>query len=260
MRAQKFDVTVRSTFPLTFIGVFFSYAMPGGVGGDVVKGFYLLKDQNHRKLAAATTIFMDRIVGLYAMTFLAAIAVMLNWNFVMNKPELRAIATGIFAAFLIFTVSFAFAFSNRVHVSSTRQKLFSKLPFGARLAEIYTSIHAYSQNLKAFTFAFLLSLASQLVTVAVFKIIGEAMGESVPWVTYAFVIPIGLIATAIPISPAGVGVGQAVFLVLFTWKLGRQTTLGPNLATSYQVLVFLWGLVGAYFYFTRKKPVIEEAA
>lgn len=69
---------------------------------------------------------------------------------------------------------------------------------------------------------------------------------------FFFLIPLGLIATAIPVSPGGIGVGQAVFLALFTWYGGLEPSLGPTLITIYQVMTALISLIGAVLYFMRK--------
>ena len=61
-------------------------------------------------------------------------------------------------------------------------------------------------------------------------------------------------AVAIPISPAGIGVGQAVFLTLFTWYNGVESSMGPTLITINQVCLALWGVVGAWFYFFQMEP------
>jgi uncharacterized membrane protein YbhN (UPF0104 family) len=83
---------------------------------------------------------------------------------------------------------------------------------------------------------------------------GAAMGMiDVPWQAYFFVVPVGSMITAIPISPAGVGVGQAAFDALFNLYLGYNSHLGASVVTVQQMMMLLFGLIGAYFYVRRKK-------
>jgi hypothetical protein len=63
--------------------------------------------------------------------------------------------------------------------------------------------------------------------------------------------------TAIPISPAGVGVGQMAFYFLFNLYLGQKSQVGPTLATIFQVLQFGLSVFGA-FYFVRRKGEIKQ--
>ena len=44
LRKQGIDMSFSQVFRLTMIGQFFNYMVPGGVGGDVVKGYYLVRD------------------------------------------------------------------------------------------------------------------------------------------------------------------------------------------------------------------------
>jgi uncharacterized membrane protein YbhN (UPF0104 family) len=82
----------------------------------------------------------------------------------------------------------------------------------------------------------------------------------IPFAAYFFVVPLGFIATAVPISPAGVGVGQMAFLFLFNTYLGYKTSLGPTAITILQVLQFVFGLVGAWFFIRRKESMKEIQA
>ncbi len=64
---QKRHIHRWEAFKLSLIGIFFSYAMPGGVGGDVVKSFYFHKDHPSSKVIALTSVLIDRVMGLYVM-------------------------------------------------------------------------------------------------------------------------------------------------------------------------------------------------
>lgn len=252
LRAQNFDVTTKDTLPLTYIGLFFNYAMPGGVGGDVVKGYYLVKEQKERKMAAATSILMDRLIGFYGMTCLALVALTFNLKVLSQRPQLQSLATAIIAVFLSFSIIFCVAFSRRVHGHRFFDYIFAKLPGGALLQRFYTVIHSYRQDLKTLWLALLLSLASQVITIFLFIFAGTIIhAEPISWQAYTMVVPLGLIAMALPLAPAGLGVGQAAFLVLFTWNLGYESTVGPAVITIYQLSFFLLGLIGAFLYFRR---------
>ena len=51
--------------------------------------------------------------------------------------------------------------------------------------------------------------------------IAQAMGETtIPISAYFFLVPVGTVVQALPISPAGIGVGQAAFFFLFNHYLG----------------------------------------
>jgi len=55
-------------------------------------------------------------------------------------------------------------------------------------------------------------------------------------------VPLGLMVTAVPISPAGLGVGQVTFLALFQMA---ATSQGANLFTLYMASSALVNISGA---------------
>ena len=81
----------------------------------------------------------------------------------------------------------------------------------------------------------------------------------VPVKAYVFAVPLGLIATALPISPAGVGVGQVAFSYLFDWSTGVKSAIGSNLITAHQIVTFFLSLSGGVFYLRRPKPAPPAA-
>ena len=259
MRGQGFVLGIKETLPLSFIGMFFNYAMPGGVGGDLVKGYYITQGFPKRRTAAATSVLMDRLVGFVGMILMSMVAILIKFDMIVSRHELKLIAVAVTALFFVFAAFFAFAFSRRVYHHPLVDKVLSKLPAEKSIRKIYEAVHSYRSAPRYFWYSCALTVASQSFMLLFFILIGNALEiENVPPIMYAFVIPLGLIVTAIPIAPAGIGVGQASFLVLFNWALGHESRLGPTLVTAHQLISFLLGLVGAYFYFRRKGPKFEK--
>lgn len=261
MRGQGLRSSVGYTLPLTFIGLFFNFVMPGGVGGDVLKGYYLVLDHPRQKFASAVSIFMDRLVGFFVMIATAFIALFFNWEAVSRSQELRSVSLATGALFCCFVVFFALALSRRlgrvVFEGGLGRLVFEKIPGGGHLRRFYDQVHAYRSDPKAFFIATFLSGLTQIPSVGFVYLVATSMGVTdIPLSVYFFLVPVGTVVTALPISPAGIGVGQAAFYFLFSLYLGKSSQLGPTAITLMQVLNFCWGLVGAYFYLHRKKPVV----
>lgn len=260
LRGQGFPVGAKQTLPLTLIGLFFNYAMPGGVGGDIVKGYYLMQDYPARRTAAATSVAIDRLIGLAGMVATSLVAVALNLETVRSRPELVSLAIGVAGLFLAFATFFALAFSRRLYGHRFVDIALSRLPGGRLIRQIYEAVHSYRTAMPSFWKACALTLLSQSFALTFFILIGRAMGfVDVPIVAYVFAVPLGLIVTALPISPAGVGVGQVAFSYLFDWSIGAKSAIGSNLITAHQIVTFLLSLSGAVFYFRRKKPDFSAA-
>lgn len=260
MRAQGIESDIRHSLPLSFIGMFFNFVMPGGVGGDVIKGYYLLQEFPRRKVAAAVSIFMDRMVGFFIMITTAFLAVFFNWNEVSQSRQLQSVAAGVSVLFVGFIVFFTLALSRRLgqrvfHEWGLGELVFVKMPGGGKIRHIYDVVHAFRKEPKYFFWACVLSVGNQILLVAFIVAVAWAMGvRDIPLMVYFFIVPVGTVVMALPISPAGIGVGQAAFYFLFSLYLGKQSQLGPTSVTVMQATNFALGLVGAIFYLSRKKP------
>ena len=254
LQARGFAVRHRDTFPLYLIGLFFNYAIPGAIGGDVVKAFYLTKDHPKRKIEAVTTVAMDRLLGLYAMAMLALMAILLDLNLVLTNLRMQWVALIIFALFLAMSLFFISAFSSWLKSRPVFQIRLARLPAGATFLGLYESVHAYRAHWPVLGKTLLISLAAQFVAVFFMWVVGQALGyREVSPITYLFAVPIGFMLSALPLSPAGVGVGQMAFLFLFSLHLGTSSEVGPAVITVFQIALFAWGLVGAVFYLRRKQ-------
>ena len=257
LRGQGFQTTVARTLPLSFIGLFFNFAVPGGVGGDVVKGYYILQDHPEKKYAAAVSIFMDRVIGLFVMIGTAFVALVFNWHIVEKSNELKSVAYAVSLLFAAFFVFFFFSFSRVLQHSAFGRWLFHKAPGARRIKHVYEALHSYRKAPSAIGLSILLSLVSQVLLVAFVYAIGLRMdGAEIPISVYFFLVPVGTVVTAVPISPAGIGVGQAAFYFLFNHYLEHESSLGPASVTANQIISFAWGLLGAFFYLRRKAPPV----
>src|SRR5262249_39380733 len=89
LKCQGFHTSVPSTLSLTFIGLFFNLAMPGGVGGDLVKGYYVVQDNPGRKMASAASVFVDRFIGFIGMVIMSLVALMINLHLMDGREDLK---------------------------------------------------------------------------------------------------------------------------------------------------------------------------
>jgi uncharacterized protein (TIRG00374 family) len=260
LRAQGFPFSQWQTLPLTFMGLFFNFVMPGGIGGDVVKGYYLLRSHPERRVLAATTLLMDRLLGMYAMVCISALVLALGYAAVQGNHEWGYWMVLVFGLFVVMTAGIVLTFS----VSLNRYPRFASwlhgIPGGAFVQRIYDAIHSYRKDPFAFCRALALSVLSQFsVIVFVWFFARATSSPKVPFSTYLFIVPLGLISMALPVTPAGVGVSQAAIYYLYKMYTGIDSHVGPDALTAYQIALLCWGLLGAYFYVTRKKSAQPTA-
>jgi uncharacterized protein (TIRG00374 family) len=238
--------------------LFFNFALPGSIGGDVVKGYYLVKDHPERKVDSVLSILIDRILGLYSFFVLTLIAVLWDFNFVMSHEKIRWVAGFSLLVFLGMTVFFLVAFSSRLSAVSGLDYIGRR--FG-RLHTLLEAFHRFGKDRRTIAISVLISLLAQFFILCFFYQFAQAYGEpDVTWKAILFAVPMGFVVTALPISPAGVGVGQVAFQYLFQTYLGKTTSFGTISITALQITTLAWAMVGALVYLRRGKVSSLSAA
>ncbi|MGE0762483.1 MAG: lysylphosphatidylglycerol synthase transmembrane domain-containing protein [Bdellovibrionales bacterium] len=250
--SRGFTTSYLEATRLFLIGTFFNYALPGSIGGDVVKGYYIAQDNPQRRVDAVLTVILDRLLGLYAMVILALSAIVVNWPRVAAEMRLKSLALGTLIVFLLMTLFWLAAFSRRFSQLLQVDRWLQKLPLQEKLLRLYRATQAYSTCKSILLKALILSAVAQVISTGFMMMVGFATGHSeISIGTYFFAVPLGFIAASLPIAPAGLGVGQVAFLVLFQLYSGQASQLGQVAITAFQMALLAWGLVGALLYLQR---------
>ena len=264
LHCNDLAVSFLQAFRLTWIGVFFNNVVPGLTGGDVVKAIYVARITG-KKTRPILSVLVDRVLGLIALAILAAIAV--SFNFANFRTLGWTIYVGL-GLLLGGTICF---FSRRVRRKLRLDTLLSKLPAAAMLKQIEQAIYFYKSHMKGLCLWLFLSILNHIVGVIGVYLIGEALGLDLSLGAYLVLIPVINIASAVPIAPAGWGVGEYLYQKLFTdYCLGLQivhpqTTLMPTLALVlsiiYRLHIMLWSLLGAVFLiFEKSRPTTARVS
>lgn len=259
LRGQNLHFSFAATMKLTLIGVFFGFALPSSVGGDAVKAFILAKNNAEARLTVVNSVFMDRLFGLIAMLLMALMAMAIDFANVNRNLELRLIATSALVLTTGLLAFLAFAFLIDLEKSRRVKKIVDMIPVGL-LLRLYSDIRRYTRSKKALVIAIGISFLAQLSTNVFMMTIAHAVGaEGIDTLVFFTAVPIGFMVMSVPIAPAGIGVGQVAFLTLFQLYSGTDTDLGSTVITAQQVGLFVYGLLGAYYY-TRESKFIAAAS
>jgi hypothetical protein len=126
-------------------------------------------------------------------------------------------------------------------------RLLQKLPAGEYFVKLYEAVKAYEANRHYVFKGMAISVGIHCGIIAVLILISQTLGgfESVPMDKFFFLVPFGLLVTAIPIAPAGLGTGHVAFLGLFK-MVGSNA--GADLFTAYVTLQIVISLIGGIFY------------
>ncbi|MEQ1722031.1 MAG: lysylphosphatidylglycerol synthase transmembrane domain-containing protein [Pseudobdellovibrio sp.] len=252
-------VPVLKIFKLNLVGYFFNYFIPGGVGGDIVKALELSKDKSTTRSAALSTVMSDRIFGLFAMVSLTFI--FLSIEYVINKEE-YILKFLILSAILFFGITFAllflpFALIRLSNILSTKSS--SVL---LKLEKLVTSLHftfTTFKNIKIQFKSFALSLVGQVLAIYFMFEVVRVLGVAQPsFFVFFSLCCFCFVASAIPIFPAGIGVGQAAIYVMFSNisdDLGKATITAIS---ALQIFNLFYALIGGVLFSFMPKVNTEN--
>lgn len=245
-------IPFKETFKLSLMGLFFNFTMPGSVGGDFVKGYYLIKKQKGGKMKMAISIFLDRFSGFYTMTLTSLVALFFYIVIDVQHPylaQLKSLWVFVLVLYILLSVVLIMCFSQKFY--KTFQKFLIKYVWN-----LFNIKKGRDVKFLPFSY-FLKAMALSLLTLAFCVIFFEAsailMGFDIPFWIYLYAVPLGFVCMSVPISPGGIGVGQVATLALFSYGLGRDTQVGPATMSAFHIIGILWGLVGAVIYLQIKQ-------
>lgn len=248
LKAQGFDVKLVFLVQSFSVGMFFSNFLPSTVGGDLSRMYDLWRKLNV-KGKAATTIFLDRIFGLYALILIGFFATFYAGQVHIVVPNVELIL-----GFLVLIMSCAIY----VVFGALRRPIqwfFSLKLNGLRFFKkiVIRLLDSVSDLFGNWTLVFQLTgiaLIVQSVNVASFYLIGIALGMQVTFVDMAVIIALLNTALLLPISINGIGVREAVTVFL----------LGAYFVDSVVAVSFAWiglgfvvfqGILGGCFFMLR---------
>ncbi len=195
---------------VTWIGYFYASLLPGVGGGDVVRGFYVLRETPGAKFRTTSTLLADRALGLYASLCLGAVAVARAGAWERGPGEgLGALRFSVAVLLTLSTaVACALLWGPLRRVACMILPVRFRIPFGQ-------AMDAYAADPRTLALGFLLSLASTGLFIAAFWLAGRTLGVELSLVRALLVVPLVFIANALPLAPGGLGVGETAAAVLF---------------------------------------------
>jgi len=249
LRALDIRLPLKQAFLLTWIGNFFNTTLPGAVTGDLVKGYYIVKlDRGEGKTKALMTLLIDRATGLFGLIVMASLSLLINWQLIMAQPKLQPLALFIVALFLGIVVFYTLILFPFQEGRDPFIKLFSKLPQRDLLLKVYNTFKLYQHRWRTLAATLLISIAVHSCAAFLFFLVARTLGmAAIKLATQMFIMPIGLITTAIPLAPGGIGIGHAVFETLYL-LIGISS--GADIFNLFIVIQLAVYLLGGIVYFT----------
>lgn len=265
VRALDLPFGVRDAYRLSFVGIYYNTFFPGSVGGDLLKAYFIAHAHPERKTRAVASVIADRALGLFGLILFVAVTGSVAWAAgdprLTGNADLQRIVRimSIIAGVSIVLFGLLGFVLHREERFATRLRFIPKV--GNSLAEAWFAVCEYRRRPKAVVFGAVLSAVSHFALVfalhSASRVFPPINPDDLATISEHMVIaPIGFIAQAIPVSPGGVGVGEAVFAWLY--KLcDRPESRGMVARLSLRMVEWLIGLSG-YLVYLRMKAEVKE--
>ena len=259
LEAQGLHLPLGRATRISLVAQFFNSFLLGSTGGDLIKAYYAARETHHKKTEAVTTVFVDRLVGLWAMLLFAGLMMAPNIRLLLTSRDLGLPALFILSMFGAVSVVLGLAFWGGVSKRFPRARHYLRqLPKGALLERSLDSCRQFGKQYRFLFRTVAISLLINLVWVLQVIVLGNGLGLIMPSVALFVIVPIVFCISALPITPNGLGVRENLFvLMLAVLAVPRTAALSVSLLVSAEGL--FWSLVGGLVYMgVRGREHLEE--
>jgi uncharacterized protein (TIRG00374 family) len=259
--ALGFGIKYLEAFSLSMIGLLFTVVIPGSVGGDVIKAYYVGMRVPNRRAHAFTTILMDRYLGLLSLLTVGALGVAWNLRVIVTSKVMITLATFVVASFVGGCLSLLIGVFFSRQVTALLRRFEGRVPLVQHAVRSCEALEQFRAKPWVLVIGVLMSLPSHLVACLGMHVAMVMVGaQAMPLERFLLAVPLGLISTVIPLTPGGVGIGQIAFLKLFDSLAPGSGQSAANAFTVYQslqVAVYLTGFVN-YLSHKRAEPAPQS--
>lgn len=263
LRVQGVHLSWWRLYGLLMVGLFFSLFIPGGTGGDLIKGYYLLKEAPvGRKTSAALSVVMDRLLGLLGVAILAGTITAVRWDWLTQLP---LTANCVYTALAVLGASVAGIFLAGF-ISGMRlvHALPEKMPGRNFLATVSGAYALYGRAWLPTICAILLSVLGHAAHYTTFWCSSRAIEDSGPRKPTALEIysalPVIETVSALPITPGGLGTREKLFDEMLTPLADLDEGVAPAISVLGYLCIAFWGVVGGLCYIFYRPSARERQA
>ncbi|MCP4179189.1 MAG: flippase-like domain-containing protein [bacterium] len=264
LKIQNINVSFFETLSLAVQGTFFSLVIPGGaMGGDLVRTSFLLsRTPKGNKLAATSTVFMDRFMGMFGQFSISIIVA------IFFIPEIKAMHnTAQIAVVIILIVSVIGIVCGMGILMHKQLEKIRVCAYLKNLVDDFTKgfvtnttdiIDVYNKSKRTMVYCVLIGIVFVQINMSlilffiakglnpVYKLSWEAIKSLI------LSIAMGNTAGLLPITPGGLGTRDAV--VKATLYAGGFSS-GDSIAMPllFSAIMFLIYLLGGLFFLFHKR-------
>lgn len=270
LRAQGIRVSYWPALKLHLLGLFYNNCLPGSVGGDLLRAWYVTM-HTEKKIEAALSVFVDRAVGLVCTVTMIFLAYWLmpkggletqftlgaDFNFAsLSLKFLLGILVLVLLAAIVIAVMY---FSRKLRPVLLKYAFIFSLSWKLWVSRIIKAIKLYCCKPFTLLLAVALTFTCQSLPLFGLYLVGKNLGIQAHLRYYFMFFPLSWIIGVIPISVGGTGVMELGLKGLFG-KVAQVTgSQGLILALAQRLTWLIVAIPGVIIHLTgRHLPDKEE--
>ena len=247
LRTQGIHIKIWAAVRLHFLGLFYNNAMPGSIGGDLIRAWYVTK-HTEKKFAAVLSIFVDRFIGLCSSLMMAGFC-----YFVLLRDVNLGISQKTASGVLKWIIIGAVVLTGIIGIFPAGRKLLAKVyQHGVAFAKkFWAAVLLYGSKPLTILAAFGLTFILQSMVIAGFWLIGRQIGLEASAKYYFVFFPLTWGLGAIPVSVGGAGVVEGGLAGLFILA-GVEAEQALAIALCQRAVWIVAALPGAWIHWTGR--------
>jgi uncharacterized protein (TIRG00374 family) len=232
-------VTFLDALSLSLIGYFFNNFLPTSIGGDVAKGYYLAK-RTRENTNSYTSVFVDRVIGLFTMVLMAFVAL-----FFMQPDAIDARAKAAIYIIAGAAVVFLFFITNKSVARRFSFLLALVRPLEEKMRLLYNAVHGYKRHTSLMAKTLAISVTSQLIYYFSIAVLAGSIGARMTCMDTLLRMPIVSAMSLLP-SINGLGLREGSMVVLFGPLIGKSNAFAVSIL--WLLILLITSLVGGAIY------------
>jgi hypothetical protein len=218
LRAVGLSIPFATVLHFVAVGVLANLLLLGPTGGDAVRGLYAWRVLGHSGGRLVASVIADRLFGLFGVLTIALAFTVFNWNWMQQVPALAALGTFLFLASAGCVVGTAALFSAPRLTRLLEERLWRwPRPLEA-IAGAHDVILLFRTNPFRLSSALALAVVIQVLVVAGMVVLAGALKIGrLGTADFFFAVPVTFLVNALPLTPNGIGIGEAAFDQICRW-------------------------------------------
>jgi len=255
LRTQSIFIDFWAAIRLNFLGWFYNNFMPGSVGGDLLRAWYVTK-HTPKKFEAVLSVFVDRFIGLLSTLIIAGFFYML---FLRGKADALTF-TGrsgpfkflaeykqiIFLVVLVLAAVFCgLLLHRRGRVLLRAAWLYIRIHTVRAFEKLKDAVSVYYSKPLTILAAFGLTVFIQIMTITAFWFLGKNLGITASLKYYYVFFTLTWVLGALPVSVGGAVVVEGTLAYLFIHYASVEAEAALALALCQRIVWMIASLPGA---------------